>query len=198
MSDTLILKIKELTDKEPKDWPYPEEMFAKDLLKAWHLSGRKDTIPTDRIWSAVTICCQFFVKTYGENWLVVEMYMPQETRLFFYHRATPETGFLAVFPEKGVEIDHKGRKIFVDFLGQKMEITAAPIYKDLWPWVLLGIDKTRENSLRRLIATQKLVDLISERADANPLTILMRSPQPYRGLGFQIAKKLEEIREILD
>ncbi len=193
----LTIKCREIKTTEEKDWPYDEVAFAQDLLKAWLLNKDEDEIPNHLIWSNVLIYGHFPIQRYGSNWLSIRMNVPQKPHLFFYYRGTPELQFEPVFTRLGMEINHERGIIVIDFLGQKMEITSVPIHEGLWPWVLLGIDDTREKLIRRLIAIQKLVEFIGEKTDTNPLSILIRSPQPYRGLGFQIAEKLEEIKNLL-
>ncbi len=204
----LTIKCRDLKTAEEKDWPYDEVAFAQDLLKAWQLKKAwrlhkdEDEIPNDRIWSDVLIFGHFPIQMHGPNWLSIRMGVPQKPHLFFYYRyyrSTPELEFEPVFPCPDTEINHERETIIVDFLGQKMEITAAPRHEGLWPWILLGIDEIREKLLKRVIAIEKLQYFLGDKkSETNPLSILIHSPQPYRGLAFQIVEKLKEIKNLLN
>ena len=195
----LTIKCRDIKTAEEKDWPFDEVAFAQDLWKAWWLNKDKDEIPNHRIWSGVFIYGHFPIQMHGPNWLLIRMGVPQKPHLFFYYRSTPKLEFEPVFPRPDTEINYEKETIVVDFLGQKMEITAAPLYEGLWPWVLLGIDEIREKLLKRIIAVERLQHFLGDKKnETNPLSILIHSPQPYRGLGFQIAKIMEEIKNLLD
>lgn len=57
-----------------------------------------------------------------------------------------------------------------------------PCGKPPWPLPVLGLDG-------KLKAIGRL-NWLNQSADANPVTILCRSPQPYKGLGIQINKEM--------
>jgi len=63
-----------------------------------------------------------------------------------------------------------------------------PAFQNPWPWPLLGLEKYM--GIGKLNALMKV-------NDSNPLTILLRSPQPYKGLGIQITAELTTIRKLL-
>lgn len=130
----------------------------------------------------------------GPDWFVIRK-RNEPAFIFFYIRQ--DGSFLPVFPSKKISVQpHSGTLGCFDFNGEEIKIT--PYIRDLWPWILLGTEGMAKIIRKRKEALPILNELISDKSEVNPLTMLIRSAQPYRGLGLQIGKKLEEIKKILD
>jgi hypothetical protein len=76
--------------------------------------------------------------------------------------------------------------ISIDFHGRK---TIFPAFEESWPWVLLAPKNYGPLGLLR--------DFLKG-SDANPLSDILHSPQPYKTMGKQIADELNLIKKAIE
>ncbi len=138
--------------------------------------------------------CQPMIEVleYDTNWLIIHWIwltnIPErgeKTGWLFCWRDNEEKpyGLLVIHPS--CSIDRVNGSITVDYQHQKL---VFPAFEYPWPWPLIDPIK--------YVVHGKLNALL-EPADDNPLTILLRSPRPYKGIGAQLVGRLQAIRDLL-
>lgn len=198
----LLKALQSLMQRTPfKEWRHVEHGFCIPPDSSYALAllppeerGQISDVSMVKVVPAITLK----LTDYAGEWATIRWFWsvewlgrnapPDDTPgsgLLFFYRLSDDVDFQPVKPHCRCLVDPSLCTVTINYCGTLVEFSS-----DLSDWPRMVSDA--EVYLARHLAEQML-----EEGDANPLTILLRSPQPYRGLAEQIIAQLEVVRGAL-
>lgn len=163
------------------------KITADEVMRA-ELDDSVESDLTDPQRFVVSSYPDTWTKTYGENWLVLSIRIEQEGKeepWLFYYRKDFESPYELVRIPDTWYVDTIGR-IHVPF-GKTYDVISHDDERGIYPWLVLNPE---------LYAAFLWLNRFIQSAPAEALSILLHSPQPFKGLGLQMKDGLGEISEL--
>lgn len=138
----------------------------------------KDAVPEQYPNGQPKLTPRVHIHSDGERWarITIDGYKP----VFAFRRGPSSIGDLQVMPVPDrYDVDREG-----NIIGERLLFTPDDRH---YPWMLRH--PGRYDALGRL-------NYLLNSSDSNALTILTRSPQPYKGMGHQIIDQLKELKNL--